>query len=103
MKKLITSVLIVLLSISSAISADYDYIDRGDYYYIYNFGEEDDYVVVIRKLGDSKVKVRDLSTGGTKVVYASELLTKSEVEAKSTNTKIGLGALAICLLGGCSE
>lgn len=103
MKKLITSILIIALSINSAISADYDYIDRGDYYYIYNFGEDDDYVVVVRKLGESKVKVRDLDTGGTKVVYASELLTKSEVEAQGTKTKIGLGALAICLFGGCSE
>jgi len=34
MKKVITVVLIVVLSISNLMSASYEYIDIGDYYYI---------------------------------------------------------------------
>ena len=103
MKKIITMIVLVTLSISSVMSADYEYIDRGDYYYIYNFGENDDYVVVVRKLKDSKVKVRNIDTGATQVVYASQLLTKSEVNTRANmNVAVGAGVM-LCLFGGCGD
>lgn len=103
MKKVITVVLIVVLSISNLMSASYEYIDIGDYYYINNFGDDNDYVVVVRKLKSDKVKVRNIDTGATQVVLASELLTKSQLDTEeNVNMAIGIAGV-LCILGGCAD
>ena len=95
---LLTSFSIFISSISFA--ASYSYIDPGDFYYLNHFGDNE-YVVVVRKMGGGEVKVRNISSGATSVVYASKLLTKSELESEETmnavgGTAIGLGIL-FCL------
>lgn len=64
-------------------SASYDYIDVGEYYYINGFFKNEQ-VEVLRKLDSGQIKVRILSTGETKSVSAPELLTKSELNTEET-------------------
>lgn len=92
----------LLISIPVIFSAaSYSYLDAGDRFFINKFGSDNQYVEVIRKLGGSQVKVRDLNTYETEVVYASKLLTRSELrneefENKAIGTVAVLGFLA-CL------
>ena len=91
-----------LLLSANAYTADYGYIDPGDYYYINRWGDDNERVVVVRKLGNNRVKVRDLNTGATQVIEASKLLTKSELDSEELantvgGTAIGLGVL-FCLI-----
>ena len=95
MKKSLTGMLFL---VSSVISADYQYIDIGDYYYINKFGSNNEYVQVIRKVGDNKVKVKDIIDGSTEIVYASKLLTRKELkEQESTNKVIAAGATIVTM------
>ena len=96
--RVIVSMLLVMLFISNALSADYDYLDVGDYYYINKFGDDNEHVVVVRKLGNDNVKVRDLSDGSTQVVSAYKLLTKSELDNEETANAVGGVALGLGLL-----
>lgn len=93
MKKVIKTILLISLFVSNAISANYEYIDKDDYYYIQELTGTDQYVVVVRKMGDNKVKVRNLDTLATDVVYASSLLTKSQLE--NANIAAGVGGTLI--------
>ena len=94
----VISMVLVALCISSAVSADYEYIDTGDYYYINRFGDNNEHVVVVRKMGNDKVKVRDLSDGSTQIVSAYKLLTKSELDNEETKNAVGGVALGLGLL-----
>jgi hypothetical protein len=92
------SIILIALCVSSSIAADYDDIDVGDYYYINKFGDDNEYVKVIRKLDDGRVKVKNTETYDTKKVYPSKLLTKSELdneefENTAKGTILGLGLL----------
>ena len=92
MKKVLNVILFIALSTSSVISADYRYIDVGDYYYINKFGSNNEYVRVIRKVGSNEVKVKDVIDGSTEIVNASKLLTRKELkEQESSNKIIGAG------------
>jgi len=95
MKKIMIMILLLALSTSTAVTAEYKYISKGDYYYINEFGGYNPYVKVINKLSNNKVKVRDLSDGSTYVVYASQLLTKSELEADQIRNTIGGVAIGV--------
>ncbi len=96
MKKLM--MLTLLLTTSMVYAADYDYIDPGDYYYINRFGDDNPYVVVVRKMGNQKVKVRDVNTGDTMVVDASALLTKSQLESQEWQNTLGGAAVGATIL-----
>lgn len=78
-----------ILSNSFALAADYDYISIGDAYYINRFGDNNDYVVVEEKLSSDLIKVRNLDTAATEVVYSSKLLTKSELEVEELANAVG--------------
>ena len=99
MKRILISSLVGITTCTSSmgIAADYDYIDPGDYYYI-NRWDENEHVEVVRKLGSGKIKVRNLSTGETKVVFASKLLTKSELTSEETGHAIGAAAIGVGIL-----
>jgi hypothetical protein len=93
MKVIITIALALFASFANAV--DYEHIDIDDVYYIYHYMTNEE-VVVVRKLGEGKVKVRDLKTGDIQVVDYSALLTKKEIEAKDSNAFWGTAAV----LGG---
>lgn len=98
-KKIITLLTYISIFISSvSFAASYDYIDPGDFYYINHFGDDNEYVVVVRKMGGGEVKVRNINSGATAVVYASELLTKSELESEETTNAVGGVAIGLGLL-----
>jgi hypothetical protein len=94
---LMTAVLSALL-MTNVLAANYDYVDPGDFYYINKFGDDNDYVVVVRKMGNGRVKVRDLNDGSTQVVDASKLLTKSQLDSEETTNFIGGTAIGIGIL-----
>lgn len=96
MKILLAAVLSILL-MANALAVDYNHIDIDDRYYINRWFTDNEHVVVVRKMGNGKVKVRDLSTRSTKVVDASELLTKSDLEFEELRNGIGAGAV---IMGG---
>lgn len=98
MKKIMRVILLLALSISSVMSADYRYIDAGEHYYINKFGSNNEYVQVIRKVGNNKVKVKDVIDGSTEIVHASKLLTRKTLkEDESTNKIIGVAATAAAM------
>lgn len=88
------------MPVGVCLSADFNYIDPGDYYYINRFGSNNDKVVVVRKLEYPDVKVRDVDTGESKVVSASKLLTKSELNNEEMANGV-LGGLAALAVVGC--
>lgn len=94
----IAAFMFALVVSAPCLAANYEYIDVGDAYYINRFGNNNDYVIVERKLGDGRVKVRDIETGSTSIVNASKLLSESELNSEETANKaigwgVGLGAL----------
>ena len=98
MKKTILIILLLTLCISSAVSADYDDIDAGDYYYINTFGSDNEYVKVMKKLDDGRIKVKDTETYEVKKVYPSKLLTKSELDEEELTNTVGGIALGLGLI-----
>jgi len=93
-----TIIIAVMLCFSLlSIAADYEYIDSGDYYYINNFSEND-YVRVVKKVGDGKVKVRDAYSGETQIVNSSELLTQNELDSEETRNAVAGWATGLGLL-----
>ena len=107
MKKVLKTILFVSLFVSNAISANYKYVDVGDYYHIYEATSDNQYVVVVRKMGNNQIKVRNLNTMTTDVVSASQLLTKAELDEVSISMGVGATAFGVgivyCLLNpeGC--
>lgn len=97
MKK-ITLYIALICFIVTAHAADYDNVSKGDRYYIHHVFDDDDYVEVVTKLSGDQIKVRDMYSGATKIVYASKLLTESELENRNTATEIGMGAAALGLV-----
>lgn len=102
MKKLLSASCALVMTASIAASADYNYIDPGDVYYINDWGADNRRVMVVRKLGNNMVKVRDATTGEATSVRASELLTRSQLNAEETEnavvgTAVGV-AIMVCML-----
>lgn len=102
MFKIFGPILALLIAATASNAAEYNYIDNGDYYYINDWGAENRRVVVVRKLGDGNVKVRDLATGESSTVQASRLLTQSELQSEETeNALVGTAVtltVFVCLL-----
>lgn len=90
MKVIITLVFAMFASIANAVS--YEYVDIDDVYYIYHYTKNEE-VIVIKKLGEGKVKVRDIRTGDVQVVEYSALLTKKEIEEKDSGAFWGTAAV----------
>lgn len=91
-------IMILSIFVRMSYSVNYDYIDSGDYYYINGFMDNNEHVVVVRKVDYPNVKVRDIETKETKIVSATVLLTKKELEAEEGKNAIMFGALIGCAL-----
>ena len=98
MKKIAAiSCFIFLLFSTKCMSASYDYLDIGEQYYLNGFFKNEQ-VEVLRKLDSGQIKVRILSTGETKSVPASDLLTKSELNTEETVNAVKGTILTLGLL-----
>ena len=98
MLKVFIPIFAVFLSGTVTNAADYNYIDPGDHYWINDWGSENRYVTVVRKLGNGNVKVRNAYTGASSNVRASELLTERELQIEETKNTVGGTALGIAIM-----
>lgn len=94
MKLIIALVFVLFSSIVSAVG--YQDIDIDDIYYIHNSFSSNQQVIVVKKLGEGKVKVRDTEAGDIEIVEIDKLLTKKELDGEVSN--VGWGAAAV--IGG---
>jgi len=100
-RKFVTSLVIFSFGLpSTLLAANYSYLDPGDMFYVNDFGDNR-HVVVVRKMGNGNVKVRNTTTGESFVIQATKLLTQAELEAEELgNAVVGtavVGAVIFCL------
>jgi len=99
LKAIATFAFVLFTSVANAVP--YEYIDIDEVYYIYHYMTNEE-VVVVRKLGEGKIKVKDAKTGDVQLVDYRVLLTKKEIAAKDSSAFWGTAAV----IGGavyCSE
>ncbi len=95
MKKIVLSSLVF---INMSMGASFDDISIGDTYYINNFGDNNDFVIVVEKRNDGTIKVKD-GYGTPKIVYPSKLLTKSELDEEEFGNRVLGWGLALGIIG----
>ena len=100
--KFLLSLTLTCLIATQSLAADYNFVDPGDTYFINDWGADNRHVVIVRKLGNGSVKVRDVATGEASVVRATQLLTRNQLSAEETGnavvgTAIGV-AIVVCLV-----
>ena len=90
-------IIILLFSlVTMSYSINYHYIDSGDDYWINGFMNNNEHVVVVRKLDYPNVKVRDIKTKEIKIVSATVLLTKKALDREETKNTLMFGLLVGC-------
>jgi len=97
MQKIFAFLILSLVFISNGHAERYSDISPGDFYYI-NGWTENDHVIVVEKLDNSRIKVRKLNNGDTLIVYASDLLTKDNLDKEETRNAVGGAVLFFCLM-----
>jgi len=96
--KFLVSIIALALTVTTTNAADYNFIDPGEYYYINDWGSDNRKVVVVRKLGNGNVKVRNLATNEGLLIQASRLLTFKELQAEETVNAVGGTAVGVAIL-----